>query len=49
MDVVIDVGHSQRLDGRGSDAQQNLGSDQQKVHHVGVCSVATFKPRVSVL
>lgn len=49
MDMVIDIGHSQRLDGRGSDAQQNLGSDQQKVHHVGVGSVATFKPRVLVL
>lgn len=47
--MVIDVGHSQRLDRCGSDAQQNLGSDQQKVHHVGVRSVATFKPRVSVL
>lgn len=48
VDMVIDVGHSQRLDRCGSNAEQNLGSDQQKVHHVGVGSVATFKPRVSV-
>lgn len=49
MDMVVDVRHTQRLDRCGADAQQNLGSDQQKVHHVGVGSVATFKPRVSVL
>lgn len=48
MDVIIDVGHSERLDRCGPDAQQDLGPDQQKVHHVGVGSVATFKPRVSV-
>lgn len=48
MDMVIDVGHSERLDRCGSNAQQNLSSDQQKVHHVGVGSVATFKPRVSI-
>lgn len=41
VDMVIDVGHSQRLDRCGSNAQQNLGSDQQQVHHVGVGSVAT--------
>lgn len=49
MDMVINVGHSQRLNRCGPDAQQDLGSDEQKVHHVGVGSVATFKPRVSVL
>ncbi|TNN33794.1 hypothetical protein EYF80_056040 [Liparis tanakae] len=29
-------GHPQRLHRRGSDAQQDLGSNQQQVHHVGV-------------
>lgn len=48
MDVVINVGHSQRLHWRGSDAQQNLGSNQQQVHHVGVCPVAASEPRVSI-
>lgn len=48
MDVVIDVGHAQRLHGRGSDAQQNLGSNQQQVHHVGVGPVAASEPRVSI-
>lgn len=49
MDVVVDVGHSQRLNRRGSDAQQNLGSDQQQVHHVGVRPVPASEPRVSIL
>lgn len=48
MDMVVNVGHSQRLNRRGPDAQQNLGSDQQQVHHVGVGSVAASEPRVSV-
>lgn len=48
MDMVIDVGHSQRLDRCGPDAEQNLGSYQQKVHHVGVGSVAAVEPRVSI-
>lgn len=48
MDVIIDVGHSQRLNWRGSDAQQNLGSYQQQVHHVGVCPVTASEARVSV-
>lgn len=48
VDMVIDVGHSQWLNRCGSNAQQNLGPDQQEVHHVGVGPVATLKPRVSV-
>lgn len=48
MDVVVDVGHSQRLHWRGSDAQQNLGSNQQQVHHVGVGPVATSEPGVPI-
>lgn len=48
MDVVVDVGHSQGLNRRGSDAQQNLGSNQQQVHHVGVCPVTASEARVSV-
>lgn len=49
MDVVINVGHSQRLHRRSADAQQNLGSNQQQVHHVGVRPVAASEPRVSIL
>lgn len=39
--MVIDVGHSQRLNGCGPNAQQHLGPDKQQVHHVGVGPVAT--------
>lgn len=49
VDMVIDVWHSQRLDGSGPDAEQNLSSDEQKVHHVGVGSVAAVKTRVPIL
>lgn len=49
VDVVVDVGHPQRLHRRGPDAQQHLRSNQQQVHHVGVGPVAASEPRVSVL
>lgn len=39
--MIIDVGHAQRLHGRGSDPQQDLSADQQEVRHVGVGSVPT--------
>ena len=34
--VIINVGHPQGLHRRGSYPQQDLGSDQQQVHHVSV-------------
>ena len=41
LDVVVDVGHAKRLHRGGSYSQQDLGPDQQQVHHVGVGFVAT--------
>ena len=41
LDVVVDVGHAERLHGRRSYSQQDLGPDQQQIHHVGVGFVVT--------